>query len=578
MTFKQSEDRFCEIVHKTQDSRRVSGSSTSRMFVQGTQKRFVWIAAVAFIFVGVSVLVSSAQTAATAWFGLPSPGPATEQVIDFTHLDIPRIAAPDASGAPELEGGKLVQYVKDIVQFSYASRAAGEKLWGRLAGSPYTDQTVEYVAKEWRGAGLTVNELPVPFVRNNHPVAWHVRLLAAPEFGAGTEPIELASAVPMGVAAPGGRGGPDEQGAPTAAGEHKVTAQLVYVGDASPTALSLTDVKGKIAIFVIEPAPGAFYSDALRQGPQALARAGAAGAIGIYDLPGNLQLSFGSCSQQMMCFTVGGEDGSFLRAVIERAAAVKVLDKLQAELSVTRSGPENLVAHALVAKIAGRDSSENIVLSTHSDSYFAGANDNASGVAGLIGLAKYYARAAKPQHDLYFFLSPGHHSATGATTSLIKHDPLIPKNNIVLLNLEHIGQAGVYRSYTHASVDKYGRRTDQYVPTNWDSQGREVTMGPDSIAIKNAWAESAAREQFTGPALIYPSPLAELAPFVAAGGAGIQDVETSPWYHTSGDTVETISPEAMQRVALFYKDFIDSVDKLSRAKVREGIDAHSSTP
>src|ERR1700722_19406010 len=83
--------------------------------------------------------ITLAQTPSAAWFGLPAPGAATDQVVDFTHLDMPRIPAPDASRVPDLEGAKLVQYIKDVVGFSYASRAAGDKLWGRLAGNQYTD-------------------------------------------------------------------------------------------------------------------------------------------------------------------------------------------------------------------------------------------------------------------------------------------------------------------------------------------------------------------------------------------------------------------------------------------------------
>ena len=512
---------------------------------------------------------AAAQTPSQPWFGLPAPGPVTETPVDFTHLDLPRIPAPDASKAPELEGAKLVQYIKDIVAFSYASRDAGDQLWGRIAGSKYTDQAVEYVAKQLRDAGLSVTEVPVPFVRANDPLHWSVRVLGTPEFGPGSDPIELKSAIPMPVGGAGGGRGRGE-GEPDASGPHTVTAPVVFVGEGNSTNLAMIDVKGKIAVMVKEPVPTAFYGDAEDGSTQILTRAGAVGVIEIYDMPGNMHLFLGACGPQELCFTVGGEDGAFLRAAIEHAAAAKALDKLQMELSVTRSGPQNFTAHVLVAKLAGRDSSENIVVSTHSDSWFTGANDNASGMAGMIGLAKQYAKGPKPQHDFYFFLSPGHHSPTNGEASLVKYDPSIPTKNIVALNLEHIGQAGTYRVYSKSTTDKYGNRGAAYVPTNWDSQGREVTMGPDSAAIKKAWIEAAMREQYTAPAIISISPVAEIAPFVAAGGAGIQDVETSPWFHTSGDSVNTISPEGMQRVMLFYKDFLDCMDKLSRKQVRNG--------
>jgi hypothetical protein len=69
--------------------------------------------------------------------------------------------------------------------------------------------------------------------------------------------------------------------------------------------------------------------------------------------------------------------------------------------------------------------------------------------------------------------------------------------------------------------------------------------------------------------MVQASP-AELSQIVAAGATGIQDVETSMWYHTSGDTPETVAPESLQRALLFYKDILDHADTMTRAEVRAG--------
>jgi Peptidase family M28 len=402
----------------------------------------------------------------------------------------------------------------------------------------------------------------VPFTRFNHPVDWTVRVLADPAFGLGTATTELASAFPMAIA--GTAAGPADQGELDASGTHSVTGQLV-------------DLKGKIAVIVIEAAPAAFYSDAVRQATQLLANAGAVGLLAIYNLPGNMQLMLGACPGTLVCFTLGGEDGSFIRALLERAAAGGTMNTLKAELRVTRQPATALQARVLMVKIPGREPGENIVVSAHSDAYFEGANDNASGVAALIALAKHYAHGPKPRHDLVFFLSPGHHSTTNGTAALMSFDADLPQHNLVLLNLEHIGQAGVYRSYMKSTTDRYGRRSATYVPTNWDSPGREVTLSPDSVAIRAAWNLAAQRNAFTTPALINGPAIAEPAPFVAAGGTGIQNVETGPWFHTTGDTVAAISPEGMQRAALFYRDFIDNVDRLTRQKVRAITDGSATS-
>jgi hypothetical protein len=93
---------------------------------------------------------------------------------------------------------------------------------------------------------------------------------------------------------------------------------------------------------------------------------------------------------------------------------------------------------------------------------------------------------------------------------------------------------------------------------------------PLTATVKSAIAAAAKRAQFTAPSRIAAGAIAELAPVVAAGGTGMQDVEVNIWYHTSGDTVATVGAETLQRAAVFYRDLLDHMDRLSRAAVRAG--------
>jgi hypothetical protein len=513
------------------------------------------------------------QVAPSPWFGLQLPGPPTEMVVDFSRRDLPTLAPLNVTGSADLTADRLMADLNQIVSYSYRSRDAGERLWGRNAGSIWTSMAVDYVAEQFRAAGLqNVLKAAVPFVREDHPLDWHVRLLGNDSYGTGSAPVELRSAMPMGVngginrAAGGVSAMPVAQPTEPRPATIAVTAPLSYIGDGSVAAIATADVKGRIAIVGIEPAPGAFYSNQAAAVAGLVAR-GAVGILFIYNLPGNMQAEIGSCPRSTPCFMLGGEDGAFLRAVVQHAAEAGRLAALGADLSVTREGRVEMNAPVVIGHVAGRHSAENIVVSAHSDSHFAGANDNASGVAALIALARHYARSPKPQHDMYFLLSAGHHHATRGMGSLLLLDASLPKKNIISLNLEHIGQAGAYRSYMDRETDKYGNVTARWVPTNWDSQGREVTLSPNSPAVRNAWIAAAKRLQFTAPARFAVPAIAEPALLVAAGAAAIQDVETSPWYHTSGDTPAAISPETLQRATLFYRDFIDRMDRLSRAAV-----------
>jgi hypothetical protein len=512
---------------------------------------------------------------AAAWFGLPLPGPATEQMIDFSQVDLPMILAPPVADAPELDGRKMLRYVEDVVAFSYASRAAGERTWGRLAGTPWAEHTVDYVAEEFRKAGLVdIVKSEVPFLGIDRTASdWHVTLVGLPEFGRGSTNVELRSAFPMGQR-PEGPGLPAKDETLPPVTTLAVTAPLVYVGAGTPADLAGKNVSGKIAVLRVEPAPAIFYSNPARVLPQQLINAGAASVIEIYAAPGNLQVHFGSCVDAP-CFMLGGEDGEFLMMAIARAAAANVLDKLQLSLSQTIVNSRGLHGYLLIGKVPGENHEENLIVSAHSDAWFAGANDNASGLAALIALAKHYGRGHRPLHDMYFVVSPGHHSPTGATQSLVKLYPQLCPANIFTINLEHIGGQGVYPSTFNPkgmgpSTSRYGNAEFLYEPVNWDSPGREIMGAPLTATVKSALAEAAQDAQFTGPSRIATGAIAELAPVVAAGATGVQDVEVNIWYHTSGDTATTVGAQTLQRVAIFYKELLDRMDHLSRAAVRVG--------
>ncbi len=483
--------------------------------------------------------------------------------------------APSAAAAPELSGEKAHSYVEDVVAFAEESRASGVRDWGRIASSPAAEKTADYVAKQFRDAGLAdVVKVPVPYA-GPEPEAtdWKVALVGTPDFGAGSDNVELQSAFPMDARPEGGPGASLPANAPPVS-RQAVTAPLVYVGDGTAAQVATASISGKVAVMRTEPAPGIFFSSAFRN-TQRLVNAGAVGVLVVYDAPGNMQTHFGSCLGAP-CFTLGGEDGDFLNTVIARAAQAGVLDKLQISLSETVEAKPNQHGYMVVAKVKGQSSSENLIVSAHSDSWFAGANDNASGVAALIGLARHYAKGPPPQHDIYFVLSPGHHSPTSALKTFIALYPGAAPTNILMINLEHVGQQATVRSYFSetgtmgSNITKYGTAVSAWEPANGDSPGREFTGSPLTPAVKVLIRDAARRTGFVAPARIYQGTPGELPAIVAAGATGIQDVETSMWYHTSGDTPATVAPESLQRAMLFYKDILDHADRMTRAAIRTG--------
>ena len=99
-----------------------------------------------------------------------------------------------------------------------------------------------------------------------------------------------------------------------------MTAPIMYAGNASPAVVPHLDVKGKVAVQLIVPQGHmVFERGTASAGARELQSRGATGVINIVKLPGNeLARDFSNCGNP--CFNIGGRDGQFLEAVMNRAA------------------------------------------------------------------------------------------------------------------------------------------------------------------------------------------------------------------------------------------------------------------
>jgi len=97
-----------------------------------------------------ALALTTGSASAQAWFGVPTPGPVsppdkpTFRSGPVGYGPAPAHVRPkdDARGA--LAGDKLMADVRRIVDFSLASKAAGDKLYGRISGLP-AENMVDYI-------------------------------------------------------------------------------------------------------------------------------------------------------------------------------------------------------------------------------------------------------------------------------------------------------------------------------------------------------------------------------------------------------------------------------------------------
>jgi hypothetical protein len=100
----------------------------------------------------------------------------------------------------------------------------------------------------------------------------------------------------------------------------------------------------------------------------------------------------------------------------------------------------------VIAKVAGQRHDSCYVFTAHYDHignlgkniFYAGANDNASGTATVVTLAKHYAKY-RPQYDMYFIAFSGEDANLRGSNWYVEH-PIVPLQQIkYLFNIDMIG-------------------------------------------------------------------------------------------------------------------------------------------
>ncbi|HEX3363539.1 M28 family peptidase [Phenylobacterium sp.] len=498
-----------------------------------------------------ALALMAGPAAAQAWFGTPTPGPVSPSDQPTFHAGpasygpTPAHVRPKDDTRGSLGGDRMMADVRRIVGFSLASKAAGDKLYGRISGLPAEKATVDWAVAKLKASGLKdahaeayTSEAPLWL-----PVSFEARVTSE-----GSPDVVLQSAMPIRnkTVKPATAEGP-----------------LVFVGRGSPAELANVDVKGKIAVINVVPDDSLFA--AREKGvARELEKRGAVGVINAVESPGNLLFydnRYGC--DAIPCFLVGGDDGAFLESVIGKAA--KAGKPVRLKLSLQAEERPNLTAWNGVATIPGK-SREVVIVNAHADAWFDGANDNADGLAVFLGLADYFAhRKEKPARTLVFMVSGGHHTAVGAA-AFIKAHPEIIKDTVLVMNLEHLAQIAVIQA---ARLDP---AAGGYPAGYWTANTTETTKQAGAVnATPYVWALMGKASKRYGVVTSFeptPSAPGDLGAYIRAGLPSAQLISSEVYYHSSGDTPSTISVPGLERAAAFYAGFIDDVAKAPRDKLK----------
>src|SRR5207253_3023593 len=281
-------------------------------------------------------------------------------------------------------------------------------------------------------------------------------------------------------------------------------------------------------------------------------KAGAAAVFSILAFPGNVtNHPTGQTPPPWkgLSFSLGMSDGKVIRDMIEADQAPKVHIELAVE------SRENLTTHSVWGVLPGM-TNENILIMAHTETFFEGASDNASGVATMIELARFYASMPKAQRrrTITFLTTSCHHAPcpNGGIQWVRKNMDSFFAKTALIANCEHTAMMQAY----YIGPNLVG--SNVVAAHRWYMQGsddlkkivtaafREFGVGTDSRPAAGSGGELGS--------------LKDKAP----GSHVLADI----WYHTDMDKPATVPEAGVESTVRAYAKVIDEANKLDLKALR----------
>jgi hypothetical protein len=450
---------------------------------------------------------------------------------DDAYLRWPLLPSEAAYG--KIRGDRIKALLLEVTAISRKSRDEGNQYWGRITGTPYDAQTSEWALKHFKRIGLE----QVRMQEMDLPPQWINPKWSANVEGGGKS-VPLKTLFPW-VGTPG-----------TPAGGLEL--EPVWVGLGMPVDFLGKDVKGKAVFIYSIPTPGGLNFSANWTGAMTRAEnAGAAAVVAVLGFPGNVTHSpggEGAAVLKVPRFTLGLQDGTAVREMLEQG----LNPKLKVQLTV------NMVSGLKTANVWGvlpGATDENILIMAHSDAVFEGALDNASGMAGLMALAEYYAAIPRAQRrrTLTFLITPGHHAGDPGVRWIKENRDTMLAKTALILNCEHWSQTQTY--LLGASL----------MPSNTIGARRWFLNGSDVLKkIIDKAVHTFGIALYSRPEDRAGGSLRVIYDDVVPSFHLIDHV----FYHTDADVPERVPEAGLEAVGRAFAKIIDEVNKVDSGALR----------
>jgi hypothetical protein len=428
-----------------------------------------------------------------------------------------------------IDGAHLKTYVEAQTAISRNYRDHGHpQFWGRIIGTEADADNAHWLMERFNAIGLSdVHEQPFDLPPQWMPQSWSVTAS-----GAG-KTLQLSSAQPThrGVATPAGG----------------LDVEAVDVGFATDADLARQDLKGK-AVFFYSTDFQSRHSTISHGAVKRITDKGAAAIFITLLIPGNMHFQFYPVGSTVPTFALGSDDGLKVRDAITDAAAAggRVRVKLNLDVSMT----PNLKTSTVWGTLPGT-TDETVIVVAHRDGWFEGANDNASGVATMLGLAEHFAKIPRAQRKrtLVFLGTSGHHDGTAESGTWLSQHPETFAKTALLINCEHTA-ANLLISSNNSVIQTASEES----PMSWYIGGSAKLTAVVTNAYRTFDVKLMSRPAQNAAGEI--GRIQNLAP-------SMQLIDTGLYWHSDKETADLIPASGLQAVTRAYAKVITDIEPLS---------------
>lgn len=442
--------------------------------------------------------------------------------------------APSEQSYASIDGDRLKQNVVELTAIARRYRDNGHpQFWGRIIGTDADHENARWLMDRLKAIGLAdVHEQEFDLPPQWMPKSWSVKLTANGK----ALSVDTAQPTYQGVATPPGG----------------LDVDAVWAGFASDADLAMApDVRGK-AVFFYSTDIASRHVGVMDGAIKRLSDRGAAAIFVVQGIPGNLRTQFYPVNSPVPTFSVGQKDGLAVRDVIAQSKGAA-----RAAIRFDVDRVPNLKSGTVWATLPGApgNNEETVFVVAHRDGWFEGANDNASGVATLLGIAEYFAKMPKDarRRTIVFLGTTGHHNSTAESGAWLAQHPETFAKTAVLFNCEHTGAAATSHTATRLGNDA--------AVSTWFAGGDRLAdiaaRALDAFGVPT-YPESAATPAGEIGRYFHLAPSIQV--MTAAGGGFV--------WHSDGETADTISATGIAAVTRAYAKIIVDTMTVPLAELR----------